>query len=94
MERYSVGEKVDAKITQIDQSGRKFSLSIKALEIEEEKRAMAEYGSSSSGASLGEILGPAISEKEEAEQTSNVDVSSSDGATGSDGNDESDVDQG
>ena len=94
VERFSVGEKLDAKITQIDQSGRKFSLSIKALEIEEEKRAMAEYGSSSSGASLGEILGPAISEKEEAEQTSNVDVSSGDGPTGSDGNDESDVDQG
>jgi len=64
VDRFSVGEKVDAKITQIDQASRKFSLSIKALEIEEEKRAMAEYGSPASGASLGEILGAAISEKE------------------------------
>ena len=95
VERFSVGEKVDAKITQIDQSGRKFTLSIKALEIEEEKRAMAEYGSSSSGASLGEILGPAMSEKEEAGQVNNVDGgSSSDAAPGSDGDHESDVDQG
>ena len=66
--RFSVGDKVDAKITQVDQAGRKFTLSVKALEIEEEKRAMAEYGSTASGASLGEILGAAISEKEEAAQ--------------------------
>jgi len=66
--RFSVGDKVDAKITQVDQAGRKFTLSVKALEIEEEKRAMAEYGSTASGASLGEILGAAISEKEEASQ--------------------------
>ena len=66
--RISVGDKVDAKITQVDQAGRKFTLSVKALEIEEEKRAMAEYGSAASGASLGEILGAAISEKEEAAQ--------------------------
>ena len=73
MERFSVGEKVDAKVTQVDKAGRKFSLSIKALEIEEEKRAMAEYGSASSGASLGEILGAAISEKEEANQKTDAD---------------------
>ena len=66
--RFSVGDKVDAKITQVDQAGRKFTLSVKALEIQEEKRAMAEYGSTASGASLGEILGAAISEKEEASQ--------------------------
>ena len=66
--RFSVGDKVDAKITQVDQAGRKFTLSVKALEIQEEKRAMAEYGSTASGASLGEILGAAISEKEEAAQ--------------------------
>ena len=66
--RFSVGDKVDAKITQVDPAGRKFTLSVKALEIEEEKRAMAEYGSTASGASLGEILGAAISEKEEASQ--------------------------
>ena len=68
-DRFSVGEKLDAKIINVDQGGRKITLSVKALEIEEEKRAMAEYGSSSSGASLGEILGAAISQKEEETQT-------------------------
>ncbi len=75
MERFSVGEKVDAKVTQVDKAGRQFSLSIKALEIEEEKRAMAEYGSASSGASLGEILGAAINEKAEASQKTDTDAS-------------------
>ena len=75
MERFSVGEKVDAKVTQVDKAGRQFSLSIKALEIEEEKRAMAEYGSASSGASLGEILGAAINEKAEASQKTDTDGS-------------------
>jgi small subunit ribosomal protein S1 len=60
-DRFAVGEKVDAKVTQIDAKSRKVSLSIKAREVEEEKKAMAEYGSSDSGASLGEILGAAIS---------------------------------
>ena len=68
-ERFSVGEKLDAKISNIDQGGRRITLSVKALEIEEEKRAMEEYGSSSSGASLGEILGAAISQKEEESQS-------------------------
>ncbi len=63
-DRFAAGEKVDAKITQIDKSGRKLSLSIKALEVEEEKKAMAEYGSSDSGASLGDILGAALKEKQ------------------------------
>ena len=74
--RFSVGDKVDAKITQVDQAGRKFTLSVKALEIQEEKRAMAEYGSTASGASLGEILGAAISEKEEAAQKNKDDEKS------------------
>jgi small subunit ribosomal protein S1 len=60
-DRYAVGEKVDAKITSIDKTGRRIALSIKAHEIEEEKHAMAQYGSSDSGASLGDILGAAIS---------------------------------
>ena len=60
-DRFAVGEKVDAKITSIDRSGRQVSLSIKAREIEEEKKAMAQYGSSDSGASLGDILGAALS---------------------------------
>jgi len=62
-DRFAVGEKVDAKITQIDASSRKLSLSVKALEVQEEKQAMQDYGSSNSGASLGDILGAALQEK-------------------------------
>ena len=93
VDRFSVGEKVDAKITQIDQASRKFSLSIKALEIEEEKRAMAEYGSPASGASLGEILGAAISEKEGASQKSDVNDDSEGGSIDGSGDGGSDTDQ-
>ena len=64
-ERFAVGEKVDAKIISIDKNGRKIGLSIKSLEIDEEKSAMAEFGSSDSGASLGDILGLAIGKKDE-----------------------------
>jgi len=64
-DRFAVGEKVDAKITSIDKSGRKVNLSIKAREVEEEKKAMAEYGSSDSGASLGDILGAAFKSKQQ-----------------------------
>ena len=60
-DRFAVGEKVDAKITAIDNKSRKISLSIKQREAEEEKKAMSDYGSTESGASLGEILGAAIS---------------------------------
>jgi small subunit ribosomal protein S1 len=59
-DRFAVGEKVDAKITNIDKGLRKVTLSIKARETDEEKQAMADYGSSDSGASLGDILGAAI----------------------------------
>jgi small subunit ribosomal protein S1 len=59
-DRFAVGEKVDAKITQIDRAARKLTLSIKAKEIDEDKEAMAQFGSSDSGASLGDILGAAI----------------------------------
>jgi small subunit ribosomal protein S1 len=59
-DRFAVGEKVDAKITQIDKGARKITLSIKAREVDEDKEAMAEYGSSDSGASLGDILGAAL----------------------------------
>ena len=58
--RFAPGEKVDAKVMQVDAKGHRLSLSVKALEVEEEKKAMAEYGSSDSGASLGDILGAAI----------------------------------
>ena len=64
-DRYGVGDKVDATVTNIDKKSRKISLSIKAKEIEEEKKAMAEYGSSDSGASLGDILGAALAKKDE-----------------------------
>jgi small subunit ribosomal protein S1 len=60
-DRFAVGEKVDAKIVQVDAKTRKLTLSIKAREVEEDKQAMAEYGSSDSGASLGDILGAALS---------------------------------
>ncbi len=60
-DRFAIGEKVDAKVTSVDGKTRKISLSVKAKEMDEEKQAMADYGSSDSGASLGEILGAAIS---------------------------------
>jgi small subunit ribosomal protein S1 len=62
-DRFAPGEKIDAKIIQIDKAARKLTLSIKAREVEEEKKAMATYGSSDAGASLGDILGAAIQEK-------------------------------
>ena len=59
-ERFAVGDKVDAMITKVDRARRRYELSIKALEISEEKKAVAEYGSTDSGASLGDILGAAL----------------------------------
>jgi small subunit ribosomal protein S1 len=59
-DRFAVGEKVDAKITAIDRAARKLSLTIKGREVEEDKQAMAEFGTTDSGASLGDILGAAI----------------------------------
>ncbi len=59
-ERFAVGEKVDARITVFDRKARKVAVSIKALEISEEKEAIAQYGSADSGASLGDILGAAL----------------------------------
>ncbi|HEV2162635.1 MAG TPA: 30S ribosomal protein S1 [Stellaceae bacterium] len=69
-DRFAVGEKVDAKLTGVDRSGRKATLSIKAREIDEDKQAMAEYGSSDSGASLGDILGAALNRKNEKDDKS------------------------
>ncbi|MDR0631637.1 MAG: 30S ribosomal protein S1 [Holosporaceae bacterium] len=63
-DRFAVGEKVDAKVISIDKTGKKISLSIRSLEIEEEQQVMKEFGSSDSGASLGDILGIAINKKE------------------------------
>ena len=60
-DRFAVGEKIDAKVTSLDRKTRRITLSIKQLQIDEEKQAMAEYGSAESGASLGDILGAALS---------------------------------
>jgi small subunit ribosomal protein S1 len=70
-DRFGVGEKFDAVVTQVDAKARKVSVSIKALEIAEEKEAVAQYGSTDSGASLGDILGAALNKAkgEEDEET-------------------------
>jgi len=59
-ERFDTGQKVDAKVTNYDPKSRKISLSIRALEISDEKEAIEQYGSKDSGASLGDILGEAL----------------------------------
>ncbi len=66
-DRFAVGEKFDARVTQFDKKTRKVGLSIKALEIAEEKEAVAQFGSSDSGASLGDILGAALKARQEGE---------------------------
>ena len=62
-DRFAVGEKVDAVVTNVDKKPRKLTLSIKARETAEEKQAMADFGSSDSGASLGDILGAALAKR-------------------------------
>ena len=59
-ERFAAGEKIDARVTQFDRKARRVTLSIKALEVAEEKEAIAQFGSTDSGASLGDILGAAL----------------------------------
>jgi|TARA_Y100000814_G_scaffold170704_1_gene124866 small subunit ribosomal protein S1 len=68
-DRYAIGDKFDAKVIQMDRSNRRVSLSVKALEVEEEKQAMEEFGSTDSGASLGDILGAALRGKQEESET-------------------------
>ena len=63
-ERFSEGDKIDAKVVNLDKSSRKMSLSIKALELAEEKEAVEQYGSTDSGASLGDILGAALKDQD------------------------------
>ena len=63
-ERFSEGDKVDAKVVNLDKSSRKLTLSIKALELAEEKEAVEQYGSTDSGASLGDILGAALKDQD------------------------------
>ena len=64
-ERFAVGEKFDARITQFDKKARRMAVSIKALEVAEEKEAIAQFGSTDSGASLGDILGAALNKARE-----------------------------
>ncbi len=66
-ERFAKGEKVDARVTNFDKKTHKVSVSIKALEIAEEKEAVAQYGSTDSGASLGDILGAALKARQDDE---------------------------
>jgi small subunit ribosomal protein S1 len=63
-ERFNVGDKIDAAVVSVDRAARRISVSIKALEIAEEKQAVEQYGSSDSGASLGDILGAAMKQRE------------------------------
>ncbi|MDQ0997596.1 small subunit ribosomal protein S1 [Phyllobacterium ifriqiyense] len=63
-ERFTVGQKADARVIAFDKKTRKLQVSIKALEIAEEKEAVAQYGSTDSGASLGDILGAALKNRE------------------------------
>jgi len=72
-DRFAVGDRVDALITNIDRREHKLTLSIKALEVRDEKQAMAEFGSSDSGASLGDILGAAMRKAEDASEGSDPD---------------------
>ncbi|NNE79435.1 MAG: 30S ribosomal protein S1 [Silicimonas sp.] len=64
-DRFSVGDKVDVRVTNVDAKTRRLGLSIKAREIAEEKEAVEQYGSSDSGASLGDILGAALKQDDE-----------------------------
>jgi small subunit ribosomal protein S1 len=66
-ERFAVGQKVDARVTQFDKKAHKIGVSIKALEVAEEKEAIAQYGSSDSGATLGDILGTALKQRDKKE---------------------------
>jgi small subunit ribosomal protein S1 len=65
-DRFAIGDKLDAKITVMDAKTRRLNLSIKAREVEEDKKALEEFGSSDSGASLGDILGAALSKAQKA----------------------------
>ena len=64
-ERFAAGQKVDARVTQFDRKTHKVGVSIKALEVAEEKEALAQYGSADSGASLGDILGAALKQRDD-----------------------------
>jgi small subunit ribosomal protein S1 len=73
-DRFQVGQKVDARVVLFDRRASKVQLSIKALEVAEEKEAIAQYGSSDSGATLGDILGHALKRKGEEAEPEEADV--------------------
>ncbi len=64
-DRFAVGDRIDVKVTGVDKVTRKVAVSVKALEVDEHKKAISEYGSTDSGASLGDILGAALNEASE-----------------------------
>jgi len=78
-ERFAVGQKVDARITQFDRRAHKVTVSIKALEVAEEKEAIAQYGSSDSGATLGDILGTALKRKDKEAEKSDTEEETEEG---------------
>ncbi|MGB0504559.1 MAG: 30S ribosomal protein S1 [Pikeienuella sp.] len=66
-DRFAIGDKIDARVTNIDKASRRLGLSIKAREVAEEREAVEQFGSSDSGASLGDILGAALKNQGDAE---------------------------
>ena len=72
VDRFAVDEKIDSRILSVDSKSREISLSIKALQVAEEKQALKDYGSVDSGASLGDILGAALEEKAKTETKSTI----------------------
>ena len=74
-ERFTVGQKVDAAVLTVDKAARRITVSIKALEIAEEKQAVAQYGSTDSGASLGDIFKAAIKKRAEDAESEDDDQS-------------------
>jgi small subunit ribosomal protein S1 len=77
-DRFAVGQKVDARVIQVDRRTHKVTVSIKALEVAEEKEAIAQYGSSDSGATLGDILGTALKRKGEGDDNDKEDEKTDD----------------
>ncbi|MEO1695122.1 MAG: S1 RNA-binding domain-containing protein, partial [Pseudomonadota bacterium] len=76
--RFNVGNKIDAAVLSVDRTSRRINVSIKALEIAEEKQAVEQFGSSDSGASLGDILGAAFKNRATSDDTETADTADSD----------------
>ena len=76
-ERFGIGDKVDAKVVSVNLENRRIVLSIKALEVEMEEKAMRDYGSIDSGASLGDILGEALGKAANSSDGSKAKIKSS-----------------